>query len=504
MIRQAGRVELTRTSTVGVDRLDYLPSEQYWLLAHNKEWGNKKGSPSSRVEFDFHDGTTASTAKCTLRSARNAGISITGQIPPTLYTELRADTFYSAYIPGISGIPNKEEKRSEKVILKACSYGDSNIILRNALLLLKERDPQNIQLIETWVGTVVGGAIKIEVLHRADQDLTISCTIKVGSEVVRPIELLGTGYLQLIQLFAYILLFSPGILLVDEPDIHLHPSVQEKLMSVLASVANEREMKVLISTHSPFVVRGAPLGSNVYWLDKGKVASTNREAVELALGWGAFGKRVILVSEDSNSALLKKLVSQWPKLEALVAFYPNTGYKSLPKPAEAAEMSKALGGSYKILVHRDRDSFTDGEVATLQAQYAAAGVTLWCPQQSDIEAYFCTASFIDDLTGCGRPVAQSYIDSVITTMGTQSEDQFTSQRKKHNDELNSAGGGQTNATIWADFQLRSLKGAKGKAIFNQLKNQVPGGKFREARIEAATIGVELAPDLRNVLEGLVV
>lgn len=504
MIRQAGRVEQTRTSTVGVDRLDYLPSEQYWMLAHNKEWGNKKGSPSSSVRFEFDHEGVKQLAHCTLRSARNAGISITGHIPPGLNAELRGDGFYSAYIPGISGIPNKEEKRSEKVILKACSYGDSNIILRNALLLLQERDSTNISFIERWVGAVVGSRVQITVVHDAARDLTISCTVKIGNEVIRPIELIGTGYLQLIQLFAYILLFAPGVLLVDEPDIHLHPSVQEKLMSVLAAVARDRDMKVLISTHSPFVVRGAPIGTNVYWLDKGKVASTNRVSVELALGWGAFGKKVIIVSEDSKATLLKKLVGQWPNLDSQVTFYPHTGYTSLPKPKQAAELKSALGGSFEILIHRDRDSMTDQEVQQLVDSYQSEGITLWCPAESDVEAYFCHPNFIMDLVHCDSTTAIEYVDSVLTQHTQPIKDQFDKQRAAHNSEFYAqSGGSPPSENVWSEFQTRPLKGAKGKFVFNQLKNKIPGNSFSPVLIEAHEFTVEIAPELKVVLEGLV-
>ena len=165
--------------------------------------------------------------------------------------------------------------------------------------------------------------LTISVEHSDDEDLAISCNIAISNDV-RPIELVGAGYVQLIQIFAYILLFKPGILLIDEPDIHLHPTVQEKLARALADVAREKNLKILITTHSPFVIRGASASTNVYWLNSGKVESTDRRAAELALGWGAFGKKIILVSEDSNNDLLKKIISQWPGLERNVTFLPGS------------------------------------------------------------------------------------------------------------------------------------------------------------------------------------
>lgn len=39
----------------------------------------------------------------------------------------------------------------------------------------------------------------------------------------------GTGFLQVAQIFAYLLHFKPKLLLIDEPDSHLHPGTQERL-----------------------------------------------------------------------------------------------------------------------------------------------------------------------------------------------------------------------------------------------------------------------------------
>jgi ABC-type cobalamin/Fe3+-siderophores transport system ATPase subunit/plasmid maintenance system killer protein len=376
-MRQAERVA-KNTSTVGIDQLDYLPSNHYKALGYNSNWGNKAGTSSSKVELTFeHEGAVV-TANCELRSARNAGISITGSVPNELTDTLRKrDKFFSAYIPGISGIPNKEDKRSQKVVLKACSYGDSNIILRNALLLLQQRNPQNITQIQTWIQEIAG-QVKITVAHDESKDLDIACYVEIDN-VNRPIELAGTGYLQLIQIFTYILLFAPGILLIDEPDIHLHPTVQGRLVKTLEKVAKDRNVRILLTTHSPFIVREAPHETKVFWLDGGKIESTNRTTVELALGWGAFGKKVIIVSEDSDTDLLKKLISQWPGLERSVTFFPGTGYTSITTPAQAKQISDALGGKFKLLIHRDRDSLTDAEVQLLQTadEQKAAKITVF-------------------------------------------------------------------------------------------------------------------------------
>lgn len=503
LIRQANKVDSSTTSTVVIDELDYLPTNEYPFLGHKRPWGNMTGTPSSKMTLTFQGKAGPIVGSCELRAARNAGISIKGNIPGELTSILRRkQKFFSAYIPGISGIPNKEEKKSEKVILKSCSYGDSNIILRNVLLLLKEHDDNNITFIEEWIEKLIG-PLKISVNHDSKKDLIIKCEIKVGNEHrSMPIELIGTGYLQLIQIFAYILLFEPGVLLIDEPDIHLHPTVQEKLVGVLAQVAKEKKLKIIMTTHSPFVVRGSPPNIKAYWVNDGVIESENRREVEFGLGWGAFGKKIIMISEDTDLSFLKKIISQWPELERYITFYPGAGFKNVPTPKQASEINEALGGKYKILVHRDRDSLTDQEVEELTSKYSDKGVHIWFTDHSDIEAYFCQKEFLKEFLNCPEDTAEQYIMDILSRFSVDFRNQFDSQREAHNGEFHKGGGSPRTEDVWSEFQKRPLKGAKGKTVFSKLKNKLTQQVFNEKKILDYKPKHEIASSLREKLEQL--
>lgn len=499
LMRQADRIRTGSTAMVRIADLDYLPSDEYWRLGHGADWGNKSVSPSSKVFFVFRgeDGAEA-TAHLEMRSARNAGISVQGELPEVVRPQFRgAETFFSGFIPGISGIPNIEQKNSKRVVLKACSFGDSNVYLRNALDLLSL---ENLVQIECWLEPLLG-PIKLDVKFDGAADFYILAEAKIDG-LSMPLELLGTGYLQLIQIFCYILLFKPKILLIDEPDIHLHPSVQEKLASSLLDIARVQGIKILMTTHSPFIVRGAPADTNVIWLGDGQKMTDERSVVELALGWGAFGKKVIIVSEDAKNDFLKKLVRQWPDIERAVTILPGRGYRHLPTKDEAIELRAALGNKFKILVHRDRDSFTDEEVAALKDDYASDGIRLWVTDQSDLEAEFCDAAFLSSLTGEEMNTCEQWIDNVLLQNKAPIGEQFAAQRAAHNQELHKAGGSPPNADVLAAFQGRPLKGAKGKKIFSQLKNKVPGNKFSEATVLGHEGYPERAASLKANLEDL--
>jgi ABC-type cobalamin/Fe3+-siderophores transport system ATPase subunit len=500
LMRQADRIRLDSTSMVRVSDLDYLPSDEYWRLGHGADWGNKATTPSSKVSFRFRDdaGHEQVTAKLEMRSARNAGISVQGELPEAVRTKFRgADSFFSGFIPGISGIPNVEQKNSRRVVLKACSFGDSNVYLRNALDLLPDG---GLFQIESWLEPLLG-PIKLKVEFEESKDFEIRAEAEIGG-IWMPLELLGTGYLQLIQIFCYILLFKPQMLLVDEPDIHLHPGVQEKLAASLLEIARAQGIKIVMTTHSPFIVRGAPADTNVVWLADGQKKTDDRSVVELALGWGAFGKKVIVVSEDATNVLLKKLIRQWPGIERAVTVLPGRGHKSLLTKEQTEELRASLGNTFKVLVHRDRDSLTDDEVHELKASYNSDGIRLWVTDQSDIEAEFCDPTFLSQLTEQPVETCQNWISEVLGQNQVPIGEQFVKQRAAHNYELHKAGGSPLNDDVWAAFQAQPLKGAKGKFIFNQLKNKVPAGRFSESYVDALVGYPERAASLKANLDDL--
>jgi hypothetical protein len=152
------------------------------------------------------------------------------------------------------------------------------------------------------------------------------------------------------------------------------------------------------------------------------------------------------------------------------------------------------------MVHRDRDSLTDEEVATLGAQYTAAGVVLWCPQESDIEAYFCQIPFLETFLACPQVTAQAYLADALANQAATIGAQFVAQRAAHNQELYKDGGSPTNADVWAQFQQRPLMGAKGKTVFNRLKNAIPANAFRSESIALANLGGTVALDFKHAIE----
>jgi ABC-type branched-subunit amino acid transport system ATPase component len=92
-------------------------------------------------------------------------------------------------------------------------------------------------------------------LIRSDRGFSIQ------SKLDQPIneEQISSGESELIALAIEVLVFSRSqsiekVLLLDEPDVHLHPDLQQKFIGFVESVAIESEMRVVIATHSTAII----------------------------------------------------------------------------------------------------------------------------------------------------------------------------------------------------------------------------------------------------------
>jgi hypothetical protein len=76
-------------------------------------------------------------------------------------------------------------------------------------------------------------------------------TEKTGRTPV-PILLVNDGYgvNQVIYMLVKLLAHPGGTVLIEEPEVHLHPTIVRKFARELCSIANERDNQILLTTHS--------------------------------------------------------------------------------------------------------------------------------------------------------------------------------------------------------------------------------------------------------------
>jgi len=174
----------------------------------------------------------------------------------------------------------------------------------------------------------------------------------------------GSGFLQWLSIFC--ILYSPevDVLLLDEPDAHLHASLQVELLNrLLTATEKGYEKQIIVSTHSVEMIKAAPLNV-VFSMDTKKYLSeeSSRMAVLNGIGSEYFPKidllkrykRLVFVENESDYKILSLAGEKCGiTLPEDIVFWANTNSHA-DRRRMFDELKKIIPG-LKCVSLRDRD-----------------------------------------------------------------------------------------------------------------------------------------------------
>jgi energy-coupling factor transporter ATP-binding protein EcfA2 len=306
---------------------------------------------------------------------------------------------YSIFSPGLAGVSRTENYVSDGVLLRALARGDANVVLRNILYRLRQKPEW--QEFESDL-SLIFPTVRLDVQFNASIDQYVSVIVlETGRRV--PLDLAGTGLLQSIQILSYLHLFAPKLIILDEPDSHLHPNNQRLLCSLLSSLSVDRDVQVLVTTHSRHVIDTMYSDAKLLWVRDGSVATAAPDdQLEILLELGALDVRekiaegkykAILLTEDRLTQLLRILLNNSGFKTDETAILPYNGVTSphllQPLVRQIKDVSQAT-----IIVHRDRDYLQPNEIADWRKEIVKIGAEPFVTSEIDIEGYFSTRDYI--------------------------------------------------------------------------------------------------------------
>jgi energy-coupling factor transporter ATP-binding protein EcfA2 len=262
--------------------------------------------------------------------------------------------------------------------------------------------------------------------------------ISPGTEF-RALELSGTGVLQALQIFSYITLFEPQLLLLDEPDSHLHPDNQVLLAKSLTVVASETSTQVILATHSRILVESLQDSANLIWLKAGVVSQQGMslDYIPILPDIGALndfdrlkaGKiEWLFLSEDTDMEPLKFLALQMGFNMKGSLFFSYRGISNFDTAVTVARFVHEISPNTKVVIHRDRDFMTDEEVTRAVARVEKVQAKLFVTEGSDIESYFTTPEHVANLTSLSDAEVNAWLDEIATQNHVQLQHSFTRKR----------------------------------------------------------------------------
>lgn len=145
----------------------------------------------------------------------------------------------------IARVLAQEPFMNEGQVRKKIMRGKSQEVLRSKILL-----HNNVTDLETQVSNVLGKPVKFQITNqnKKDKDEYINLQVENGGHSL-DLHLQGSGLIQVTEIFATVdyLESKLNILLIDEPDSHIHLALQKRLMSNLKSLTDNQSF---IITHN--------------------------------------------------------------------------------------------------------------------------------------------------------------------------------------------------------------------------------------------------------------
>jgi len=451
-----------KTKTLSLDSTEYLyaPTSDISYLFHGKRLaGARKREDREWIKFRIVDGDDEATVK--ISRGKNGGFTtmLTGKALGDKLSDVEYP--FCVYVPGIAGIPVLEKYEVPIAVKKSATRGDSNNYLRNILYTISN-DPIKWSSFKESVNAIYSDVDLIVNFNEHVSEYLFVYILNGG--ITLPLDSVGTGLLQVIQIFAYIEYFSPKIILLDEPDSHIHPTKQKLLSKELVKrTDNNPELKVVFSTHSRYILEALEGKAKVFHFQNGH-ALPDIKGSNILLDIGAadadylFSKKnlkYIILTEDkvdnvtSKKEFLKKFLIANGLAESEFVLHSYEGCKKI-------EFARILQGfvqkqipTAKVIVHLDRDQKIDNdrELIKLIRDCESRRIIFFLTKYQEVESYFCRPRHISKTFNIPIEAAEAKYQSFIEDLEEETKRKLTNFILRERVELSQNKNGQTDIGI---------------------------------------------------------
>lgn len=509
---QVGRKR--QQQVIPTSSLRYSPAADFEEIGHGRLLENKADGVRSIVEFIGQTDNPAEDSKYRVTIYRGRNYDSIGVDREPKQGDLAdhiqdPDHLFSVFSPGLSEIPLREEYMGQASIFRRVIAGNANLAFRNILRLIHERN--KLAELEYAVSNLIGDNISYTIWADETQDFYITAAATIGSEDnhLVPVELWGTGLLQITQLYSYVILFRPAVLLADEPDAHLHPSRQKLLGDAFRNIAENYGCQVIATTHSEHLISTRPENTKLIWMRDGESETYEKEElIPLLMHLGCLDSvspnrdEIILLTEDQNVHHLTTAINVLGEEGYHVNVIRVNGVSNLGIANTFLQLKEQMPNCTRIAIHRDRDFLIDDEIEGWLEQtfpVSAARPEVFVTRYCDMEAYYCSLSYISHIYH-DVPNIKALYDKILREFESKAREDFIHKRKSNNKaNYLPAGGSPTNQSLWPNSEPVSLSTVVGKKFLKRLKDQLSKQKIDISRIGAVPPD-ELLEDLRNCFD----
>ena len=311
------------------------------------------------------------------------------------------------YIPGFFGVVTKELLAVDARLEELLSSGHHNEVLRNMLLRLKGNDEGIARLRD-----LVRSEFKVTSLDvpfsEKETEFLRAAYAEPNTRIPLDFVSAGSGFLQVLQILVHTLQNPSPLLLLDEPDAHMHCGLQRSFLSLLSKFAEEEDLQVIMASHSETFLRESALG-HIRVIDSQQAAAAKfpnaallQEKLSTAGIWPDHvelaeilrTRRVLLMEGREDEATLdilgRKVLADWDTRRKLVQTVLTDGSSdSIISRLEFVQsiLGGILTSGIQIAHVRDRDLLSDEGISYISGAASKKGLLIFISERRNREAF---------------------------------------------------------------------------------------------------------------------
>ena len=286
----------------------------------------------------------------------------------------------------VAGVHQFEPYYNEAQIKKKIQKGSSHEVLRNKIIS-KRRSITNL---EESISEIVEKDVKFSLppATRRDKDEFVHLDVSIDGSKSYDLHLQGSGFLQIVEILATVEFVDAPLklLLVDEPDSHIHSKLQKNLLNYLRKI--DHNQFFIISHNDQFVTNAGD--GEVFFINddvknEGELKSIDRSSFDIiknSLGGVILSlerlnqsENIVFVEGEDDEKYLKLIDSSLNKITNVkgslddVTFFPLRGKDNILQKIEYNKRTLASmlkGKKWNAIF--DRDFSTDEVDADLKSR----------------------------------------------------------------------------------------------------------------------------------------
>lgn len=291
------------------------------------------GLPLVTLEFKFQSGGS-------MKVRPKASANITAHVLSHPALQIR-----TTFIPAMSGLAREERRLADEEALDdLLAQGRPGEILRNLMVKAYRDDDAWRQLNES-----IGRLFEYELLP-PQSGAQLLCEYRhrgIDNAPKFDIASAGSGFLQVLLLLTLLLTqhrdanATTLVLLIDEPDAHLHMILQRSIYSELRSVAASRQAQLFVATHSEMIVNNIDARELYLMYGTPRLVQNELERAQLVNSFGALTHSDILEAEGAKGVLYTEDFTDIDILEAFARVLGDEAALTLLTRQVLSKSSKA-------------------------------------------------------------------------------------------------------------------------------------------------------------------